>query len=53
MLEAIVVCILAVTVLRVVLDTLEGWSQFKHYVKTFSLRDEWEAFKTVKFYKEN
>lgn len=35
---------------------LFGYSEcvrgIKHYVKTFSLRNEWEALKSVKFYKE-
>jgi hypothetical protein len=28
-------------------------AELKTYIKTFSLSEEWEAFKTVKFYKEN
>lgn len=55
MLEALIIIgfILFVVLPMLLAVYSAGVRGIKQYVKNFSLRDEWEALKSVKFYKEN
>lgn len=44
----------AVLVWALVVASVDSvFTTVKTYIRTFSLREEWEALKTVKFYKDN